>query len=275
MRTARKKKEEAKTTGIIADSMRGKHLTRPHKYPEIILKLIRAHIESFSVVESHYCRESTQRKFLDPGLSVLKMLRMLNSILRSQKLDLEISEQKYREIFNTEYNLGFYSPLKDKCELCSVWKNYSPEMKANKQEDYQLHLKNNNIVKKLLKESRQLAKSNSSVKVIDYDLQKTLLTPKCAIGPTYYLCKLKLWNFTIYDYGSKGGCCHLWNETIGSKGSNEIASFLYAYYTEHAQDGTAEIITYSDNCGGQNKCQNVFSMNMIAATKLNIKITQR
>ena len=53
--------------------MRGKHHNRPHAYPEEILNLIRAHIECFPVMESHYCRESSNLLYLEEGLNISKM----------------------------------------------------------------------------------------------------------------------------------------------------------------------------------------------------------
>ena len=46
----------------------------PHnKYSEETLKSVRQHIESYSKVESHYCRADTKREYLDANLSISKM----------------------------------------------------------------------------------------------------------------------------------------------------------------------------------------------------------
>lgn len=56
--------------------MRGKHKNRPHQYPEKLINEVREHIRKFPVVESHYCRINTERKYLESGLSIVKMYRM-------------------------------------------------------------------------------------------------------------------------------------------------------------------------------------------------------
>ena len=254
LRTARRKKRESGETGILEQSMRGKHKNRPHSYPEEISSLIRAHIESFSLVESHYCRESSKRKFIaDSEMSVSKMLRLLNRILESRGINLKICDRRYRFIFYTEYNIGFHTPLKDKCGICESWNNCPEEEQAELKDEYNLHLKNNQSAKTLLGHARNLAKIDHSIRVIDYDLQKALPTPKNAVGPMYYMCRLNVCNFTVYNFIDKKGSCHLWNESIGNKGSNEIASFLYLNYKKMSEMGTSQIFTFSDNCGGQNK----------------------
>lgn len=52
-------------------SGKGKYVkkeTPPEKLNEVI-----DHIKSFPTVESHYCRSSSTRQYLQPGLSVAKM----------------------------------------------------------------------------------------------------------------------------------------------------------------------------------------------------------
>ena len=114
VRTARKKKQICNPTGIIEDDMRGKHLNRPHQYPQEIVDLIKAHIECFPTMESHYCRESSERLYLEEGLNISKMWRMLKSIMEKNHIKYEISLNFYRKIFNTEYNYGFFIPKKDR-----------------------------------------------------------------------------------------------------------------------------------------------------------------
>lgn len=40
-----------------------------------------------------------------------------------------VSQKTYRKIFNTEYNIGFHSPLKDQCDYCMSFKNLCAEKK--------------------------------------------------------------------------------------------------------------------------------------------------
>ena len=54
---------------------------------------VRNHIKSFSQIESHYLRTQTNREFLEGNL--------------------------YRRIFNNEFNISFFKPKKDQCDLCT------------------------------------------------------------------------------------------------------------------------------------------------------------
>ena len=73
------------------------------------------------------------------------------------------------------------------------------------------------------------------------------------------MSKLNVWNFTIFELGTRIGWCNLWNETIGNRGSNEVASFLWDFIRNKVQD-VRKFCLFSDNCGGQNRNRNVFSM---------------
>ena len=89
-----------------------------------------------------------------------------------------------------------------------------------------MHIQNNKIARQLMKDAKQLAEEDESICAINFDLQKILTTPRAEIGPLYYMCKLCIWNFTIYDMAKHEGLCNIWNETVGNRGSNEIASYL-------------------------------------------------
>lgn len=71
--------------------------------------VIRKHIESFPTVQSHYCRKTTSRKYLEKHLSIRKMYE-----LYKEKCLLEEKEPVkywlYDHIFCTEYNIGFHHP---------------------------------------------------------------------------------------------------------------------------------------------------------------------
>ena len=128
----------------------------------------------------------------------------------------------------------------------------------------------------LQEEAKAYANADKNISVVSYDLQKILTTPKTVIGPLYHMSKLNIWNFTTYDMVNHIGVCNLWNESLGKRGSNEIASFLMKHCTQLLEENPfiTEIITFSDNCGGQNKNQNVFTMNAMMAVRKKIKVRQ-
>lgn len=119
------------------------------------------------------------------------------------------------------------------------------------------------------------ATEDPTVCVINFDLQKVLNVPRAEIGPLYFLCKLALYNFTVYSMGNHKGSCYLYNETIGGKGSNEIGSYLWMFIKDSVSKGVTDFHLFSDSCGGQNRNQNVFSMLVKAAVDFKINITVR
>ena len=95
------------------------------------------------------------------------------------------------------------------------------------------------------------------------------------IGPLYYMSKLCVWNFTIYDMGAHKGRWNLWNETTGCRGSTEIASFLWKFFIMKIEEGVKKFILYSDNCGGQNRNKMVFSMIIKTALDYGVTVIHR
>ena len=51
-----------------------------------------------------------------------------------------VKEHTYREIFTTEYNLGFHIPKKDECATCAKFKNLQSDAKDAFQPNHELHL---------------------------------------------------------------------------------------------------------------------------------------
>ena len=72
---------------------------------------IKEHIKSFPALPSHYCRQSTDRMYLEADLNMSIIYRLYVEMQRSKgKPCAEIS--KYSDVFLKEFNLGFFSPKK-------------------------------------------------------------------------------------------------------------------------------------------------------------------
>lgn len=104
----------ANETLVVGNDERGKHLNRPFRVPDASKNVVREHIGSFPVMESHYCRKNTAKKYLEEGLSLSKMYRMYKDDIERRGKNSFVSEQIYRRIFNTEFNYGFFIPKKDR-----------------------------------------------------------------------------------------------------------------------------------------------------------------
>lgn len=211
---------------------------------------IRKHIDRFQRVDSHYCRGNTERQYLDKGLSVKKMYRMYvedcdkNNII-PEKLWL------YNSIFNKEFNLGFHHPKKDLCTFCEVYKSLDDAKKKDREKEFLEHQERKERIRHQKQCDIEKALEDNNTRVINFDLQKVLISPKTEIGEVYYSRKLATYNFTVFDIVSKQASCFMWYESVAKRGSNDISSCMYKY--NKSLGAVDHIIYYSDSCSGQNR----------------------
>ena len=90
-------------TGVSKTDARGKH-------KRIILweesrNGVRRHIESFPMVESHYCRANTSNNYLHSNLNICKLYDLYVKKSTDDQVD-PLKEWLYRNISKTEYKLG-------------------------------------------------------------------------------------------------------------------------------------------------------------------------
>lgn len=112
-----KKKEEARITGVIERDKRGVHLHRPYRIPDEMFNLVVEHINLFPVIESHYCRTTTSRKYLEFGLSLPEMYEYYLKWISSKNINVFVTKKFYEKVFNENFNYGFFKPKKDRYAL--------------------------------------------------------------------------------------------------------------------------------------------------------------
>ena len=85
---------------------RGRH-EPANKTLEERLGIVQEHIEQFPRYQSHYSRQDNpHREYLSPSLSLATMYKLYKDECTEQGKP-AVSEWKYRQIFNTKYNLAF------------------------------------------------------------------------------------------------------------------------------------------------------------------------
>lgn len=167
------KKRLDPATGVACSPKQGKHIKRIT--PAIQLNEIRDHINSFPRVESHYCRQSTSREYLESTLNIRKMYE-----LYKEKCDgPPVKEHIYRKVFNEEFNLFFYVPKKDLCDTCAEYK-----MKDVLTDSEKLKIEQHRMYKCAAKTERDLDRQNEdkSTAIISYDLQNVFCLPKAEVS---------------------------------------------------------------------------------------------
>lgn len=236
------------STGILESEKRG-----GNKKPEVTEEdsaIIKHHILSFPAVESHYCRKDSEFRYLDSNLTIRKMYRLyVNQCLEENKKNLKF--ESYRKIFKT-YKLKFHVPKKDSCKTCVVYKEKTENEKVESRNEYEKHLNRKEAARTRRNEDKAAAIENKDTTLsFNFDLQAVLQTPKGAAGPFFYVRKLAVYNFTIYNLGNSDADCFLWDETEGKRGSCEISSCLFKYLM--GKTGIKHVRMMSDSCGGQQK----------------------
>lgn len=230
---------------------RGKSVPKNKTPPEIIQK-IKDHIESFPVTESHYTRKSTKRQYLDCTLNIAKMH---NLFLEKCKENNEqgVSLVTYRRIFCTHFNLSFFKPKKDQCLQCSTYQKSDNKEKAKLEENYKSHIARKNAAYEAKNADKERSKNDPTFCSITCDLQSVLHIPCSDVSITYYLRKLNLYNFTIYEAEPPNNAyCYFWTETNGKRGSCEIGTCL-GIYIDSLPSNVEHVTIFSDTCGGQNR----------------------
>lgn len=91
-------------------------------------------------------------------------------------------------------------------------------------------------------------------------MQQVLDTPALSSNVSFYKGLLSTFNLTIRDCSEDGGTeCYMWQEAIGGRGSNYIASCLHQKLI-NLPSNVSHVIPYSDTCGGQNRNINMAVM---------------
>lgn len=234
------------------------------------IEAVKQHIRSFPTVESHYCRKDTQRLYLDSKLTVQKMYDLYTEKCRNEFDDSykPVSPTIYRQVFNEQFNLGFYKPKKDQCAECSKYDLMTAAEKEGYKTEIEQHLKRNKDAQAAKAHDKIRAYTEKSFKSVTFDLQSVLQVPSSDASLMYYKRKLCCYNFTVFEQAQPNDAhCFLWSEVDGKRGSNEIGSCLLQYL-QSLPDMVGEVSLFSDTCGGQNRNQNVAAILLYAVNSI-------
>lgn len=96
---------------------RGRHKNRKNQISDEIVD--KQHIESIPTYQSHYSRESNPNKlYFDCNLNISTLYKDYYKDWCTQNDYAAASEDKYRRVFCTNYNIGFKVPRTDTCKTC-------------------------------------------------------------------------------------------------------------------------------------------------------------
>ena len=277
MKSLEKRAQLNVTVGAVGDG-RGKHKAK-NKTPDWKMELIRAHIKKYPTMESHYCRMTSSRKYLDSRLTIRKMYEQFREFWLTEEHvgDMSIpSEAVYRHIFCSEFNLSFHTPRKDQCNECVTFMTRSDSEKDQFEQKHRSHLAQKERAQAEKKTDKERAAEGTGAFVTaSFDMQSLLQIPSGAASSLYYKRKLVVHNLTVYE-GAKpnDAYCFVWPETDGKRGSSEIGSILLKYLS-HLPESVKEVSLFSDSCSGQNRNQFVAAILLYATQTLPLQVIEQ
>lgn len=197
-------------------------------------------------------------RYFHSDLTITKMFQ-----LYTEKVENAVSITKFSKVFQT-MGIKFKAPKADSCHKCDIFaaKLNMTETEEQKQhiiEEQRKHHQLADDAYKSKERDKELAKSNPLIKTCAFDLQQCLPTPNVMTSVSFYKRLLWTYNLTIHDCDTSASNCYMWNEVVGQKGGNEIASCLLAHLNM-LPTSTEQIIFYSDCCTGQNRNSYVATM---------------
>lgn len=230
--------------------MTGKHTKR--KIPDEDRNFVKVHIESFPKVQSHYCRQTSSREYLESTLSINKMYELYQERCKEENKQ-PVKASFYRYIFCNEYNIFFHVPKKDRCDLCEEIKLLMKEEKlsAEKNEDYKKHITG----KIACRNEKKKDKEDKNTVILCFDLENVLSCPRAEIGSFYYKSKFNVYNLTAILSSTKQVYCAIWHEMMMGRSGNDIASALVAILEKVVSDNPdiRNLVLWSDSCVPQNR----------------------
>lgn len=161
-------------SGILEPEKRGKHENHGTKIADELLEGVRNHINTIPRIESHYLRKQTTREYIDGGKTLTDLYNDYKEECIKKKEPF-VKIHIYRKIFK-EFNISFFIPKKDQCDLCTSYKNADQTGKNELEEKYQQHLREKEESRK--EKTNDKENMNSEKIVACYDLQAVLPVPR-------------------------------------------------------------------------------------------------
>ena len=145
-------------------------------------------------MESHFCRKSTSKEYLHPDLNVKKMFYLYNEEIQQIKC----SYHTYVEYFNR-----WTYPFTIQKKINVAYREGDAAKKLEIQDAFNAHVAEKDDVQKNKKKAKEMSKINTKLAVAVFDLQQVIQLPISKGSALYYCRRLSVFNFIIFNIGSK------------------------------------------------------------------------
>lgn len=220
------------------------------KFGEVDREQVRQHIMSIPREVSHYNRTKSAKEYISPDLNIHRLYRAFLEKFPSSA----VTYKYYRSVFIKDFpNLSFHRPRVDTCRTCD---KLQCEIAANNATaKTQLEVHHRKVEHALLSMKNDFLNSplpNSSICCLSMDLQQVMFVPSLTHSDMFYLRQLSCYNFNVHLGDTNRSFMCMWNEGVGGRGANEIASCLLRVLNNNVTNKN-HLVIWSDNCVGQNK----------------------
>jgi hypothetical protein len=232
------------TGGFIGNDKRGEK-TPPNKTKPEVIDRIKSHTEKFPTQEGHYCRKTSNRKYLDPKLSIKKRNELLVEHCQKKRTQLFHQKKNIAKYF-AQSIISFFSPKKDQCLICANYNRVAGDSKNALEEEYKEHQKRKEEANASKAIDRERTCTNPKFVSATFDLQSVLQIPSSDVSALYYSQKLCVYNLAIYEaVPPNKALCFAWTENNDQRGSCEIGTALLQWF-ETSPQNVEEVSLFSD-----------------------------
>ena len=172
---------------------RRRHSSHIRKYNNEDIQNVKKFIDQIPRYKSHYSRrDNYNREYLSMEYSIESMYQQYKELCATQNINC-VSSDKFRRIFNEEYNISFGSPKSDTCSTCDKFNISLKEARRVGNEEeiasintlQEIHHRKAQAGQDALKQAVERSKVDSGIHVITFDLQQALPVPKLTTGPCF------------------------------------------------------------------------------------------
>lgn len=231
-------------------------------------EFVKTFFDSLPQMPSHYCRQSTTRKYLEPIVTSASQLYNLYLEKCQEENVGKVSRFTFDSVFQ-EQNLSLFSPRKDQCDLCCAHQAGNLA-----EEDYVKHIEGKNRARTEKNQDKEKAASNLA-HVFTQDLQAVKLAPFTKASAFYYRKKLNVHNFTMYNLQTHKVVCYWFDETATDLLASSFVSCIVHTLCNILQNNRLPVILWSDGCNYQNRNTVLSNALLHLSKEFNVDIEQK